>query len=256
MKRFALILTLCGLLLSVVGCKQAKEGPFTFTNKTSEKVYAIISQDKTVEKEFDAGASFIGEDYFVPKITFVKNLTSEENKKITDNRFVATTANGFDYIFSMAPSSPITISLNVPEDFTATYTDYQDWYIKEVDGKLAADSNTTITFSEFEEAAQAPGEENPIASQDETPLGSSYNGTIYTDKPEFRVYRSKAVEGKTEAEDITGFFSVVLSKSEILSEGTSTEGTAENTADTTSQTKPTVQWSLKITYPKMEPEAN
>lgn len=252
MKRFALILALCGLLLSILGCKQAKEGPFTFTNKTQKKVYAIISQDKTIEKEFDAGESYTGEDYFVPKISFVKDFASEENKKITDNRFAATTDNGFDYTFDEVPSKQITICLNDPGDFLTKYPDYKNWYIKEVNGKLGTDSNTKVTFSDLEMTTQ----DSSNASQSETPPGNSYQGTIYTDKPEFRIYRSKTVEGKTEEEDITNFFSVVLNESEILPEGTSTESTTEDTTDTISQTKPALQLTLEIIYPKIRQKTN
>ena len=252
MKRFAPILALCGLLLSILGCKQAKEGPFTFTNETPEKVYAIISQDKTIEKEFDAGESYTGEDYFVPKISFVKDFASEENKKITDNRFAATTDNGFDYTFNEVPSKQITICLKLPEDFLTKYPDYQNWYIKEVNGKLGTDSNTKVTFSDLEMTTQ----DSSNTSQSETPPGNSYQGTIYTDKPEFRIYRSKTVEGKTEEEDITNFFSVVLNESEILPEGTSTESTTEDTTDTISQTKPALQLTLEIIYPKIRQKTN
>lgn len=64
------------------------------------------------------------------------------------------------------------------------------------------------------------------------------------------------MEGKTEEEDITNFFSVVLNESEILPEGTSTESTTEDTTDTISQTKPALQLTLEIIYPKIRQKTN
>lgn len=229
MKRFALILALCGLLLSILGCKQAKEGPFTFTNETPEKVYAIISQDKTIEKEFDAGESYTGEDYFVPKISFVKDFTSEENKKITDNRFVATTDNGFDYDFEKAEGTKILITVILPTDFETTMASLKDCYLGEAEGKLSDYSDTSADFK--------------LTTIDLGTAGTAKTkeALLYTEEPDFRIYQNKTVNGKTEREDLTSLFSLSLGKSEI-----------PPAADTT-DAKPTIQWSLEITYPKMEP---
>ena len=230
MKRFALILALCGLLLSILGCKQAKEGPFTFTNVTPEKVYAIISQDKTIEKEFDAGESYTGEDYFVPKISFVKDFASEENKKITDNRFAAsTTDNGFDYDFTKAEGTKILITVILPAAFGTTVASLKDCYLGEAKGKLSDYSDTSTDFKLTTIASGTAG----TAKTKET--------LLYTEEPDFRIYQNKTVDGKTEREDLTSLFSLSLGKSEI-----------PPAADTT-DAKPTIQWSLEITYPKMEP---
>lgn len=229
MKRFALILALCSLLLSILGCKQAKEGPFTFTNKTPEKVYAIISQDKTIEKEFDAGESYTGEDYFAPKISFVKDFTSEENKKITDNRFVATTDNGFDYDFEKAEGTKILITVILPTDFETTVASLKDCYLGETEGKLSDYSDTSADFKLTTIDLGTAG----TAKTKET--------LLYREEPDFRIYQNKTVNGKTEREDLTSLFSLSLGKSEI-----------PPAADTT-DAKPTIQWSLEITYPKMEP---
>lgn len=228
MKRFALILALCGLLLSILGCKQAKEGPFTFTNETPEKVYAIISQDKTIEKEFDAGESYTGEDYFVPKISFVKDFASEENKKITDNRFAASTTNGFDYDFAKAEGTKILITVILPTDFETTVASLKDCYLGEAEGKLSDYSDTSTDFKLTTIASGTDGTEKTKET------------LLYTEEPDFRIYQNKTVDGKTEREDLTSLFSLSLGKSEI-----------PPAADTT-DAEPTIQWSLEITYPKME----
>ncbi len=249
MKRFALILALCGLLLSILGCKQAKEGPFTFTNKTPEKVYAIISQDKTIEKEFDAGESYTGEDYFVPKISFVKDFASEENKKITDNRFAASTINGFDYDFAKAEGTKILITVILPTDFKTTVASLKDCYLGEAEGKLSDYSDTSTDFKLTTIASGTDGTSSTgTAASSTSTTSSGAAGTektketlLYTEEPDFRIYQNKTVDGKTEREDLTNLFSLSLGKSEI-----------PPAADTT-DAEPTIQWSLEITYPKMEP---
>lgn len=259
MKRFAIILSLCGLIFSFFGCKQAKEGPFTFTNKTSQTVNVIITQDKTVAKTLEAGKGYTGEDYFTPKIAFVKGIDSDEDKKIIDNRFTATSINGFDYIFSEVTPSNITINLNVSDDFTSTYTGYAQWYVKEVNEKLGEYSNKSkVLFSEFRESkTQQEVNSSVFSTSSETATATTEldksitDKKLYTDKPDFRIYSPKTVDGKTEEEDITEFFSVILNKSEVLPKENSTESATENTSDTTAQTQPSVQWNLEIIYPKI-----
>ena len=97
------------LLVFYVVCSvviQENLAPFTFTNNTGTKVYVLIDQDGVLEKEFTAGEKYQGKDYFTPKITFVKGFSSETDKSIVDNRYTATTNNGFDYSFVKVEEYP------------------------------------------------------------------------------------------------------------------------------------------------------
>lgn len=192
MEKFTIVLTLAGLLLSVLGCKPVKEGPFTFTNKTGSEVHVLITQSKTVQKTLQKDETHTGEDYFTPKIVF---LNSSSDNKIS-NKYTATTDNGFDYKFENATSSNISISLKVPSDFTTTYKDYEKWTLKEVNGKLG---DTTVKFSEFKDSSSSTP---PLLNKSIT------DKKLYTDTPEFRIYDDKSV-------DVISSFTVNLEKGDI-----------------------------------------
>ena len=69
-------------------------------------------------------------------------------------------------------------------------------------------------------------------------MSSPVSEKLYTNSPNFRIYRDKTVDGKQEKEDITKLFTIALGKSEI--------------PPVAPETSPTVQWNLEITYPKVE----
>ena len=224
MKYFAPFITI-GLLFCLFSCDAGKSGPFTFTNSTGDTVYVLIDQDGILEKTFTSGEKYQGKDYYSPQITFVKGLSGSD-KNVTDNRFAATTDNGFDYDFAKAEGTKILITVILPTDFETTVASLKDCYLGEAEGKLSDYSDTSADFKL-----------TTIASGTE----KTKETLLYTEEPDFRIYQNKTVDGKTEREDLTSLFSLSLGKSEI-----------PPAVDTT-DAKPTIQWSLEITYPKMEP---
>lgn len=220
MKSFAPIVALVGLLCCLFSCDTGKSGPFTFTNNTGTEVHVLIDQDGITEKTFAAGEKYQGKDYFTPKITFVKGIDTAENKSIIDNRFTASSTNGFDYNFNQVTGTAINI---IPADFATQETWFKDAYLAEVAGKLGEFSTTTIPLNSLSGEA--------TESQEAT----AQNYRLYTDTPDFRIYRDKTVDGKQEKEDISSLFTIALGKSELPPE-----------------TKPSVQWNLEITYPKVD----
>ena len=235
MKHFAPFITI-GILFCLFSCDAGKSGPFTFTNSTTEPVHVLIDQDGILEKTFAAGEKYTGKDYYTPRITFVKGLDPADNKKIIDNRYTYTSASTFDYVFVMATSTPINISASLPDNFATTYPDYGKWYLAEVNGKLGSYSETMILFEKLLPASSTGAAE---ASNNTTP--PVVPETLYTSNPQFRIYRDKTVEGKTEREDLTDLFSLSLGKIE------------HPPATDAAAAPPTPQWNLEITYPKMEP---
>ena len=117
----------------------------------------------------------------------------------------------------------------LPTDFETTVASLKDCYLGEAKGKLSDYSDTSTDFKLTTIASGTAG----TAPTKET--------LLYTEEPDFRIYQNKTVDGKTEREDLTSLFSLSLGKSEI-----------PPAADTT-DAKPTIQWNLVITYPKMEP---
>lgn len=208
MKSFTTIVTLAGLLFCLFSCDAGKSGPFTFTNTTEETVYVLIDQDGVLEKEFGKEEKYTGKDYFIPKITFVKGFSSETDKSIVDNRYTATTNNGFDYSFVEAKGTAINIILDLQKDLPPELT---DCYLAEAQGKLGEDSTTKIDLTN--------GMSSPVSKQ------------LYTDSPVFRIYNNAK-------QDVTALFTIAVGKSEI--------------PPVAPETSPTVQWNLKITYPKVE----
>ena len=116
MKSFATIVALVGLLCCLFSCDTGKSGPFTFTNTTEETVYVLIDQDGVLAKTFTAEETYQGKDYYTPQITFVKEIDTAENKSIIDNRYTATTNNGFDYSFVKVKGTAINIIVNLEEE--------------------------------------------------------------------------------------------------------------------------------------------
>ena len=204
MKSFATIVTLASLLFCLFSCDEGKSGPFTFTNTTTENVSVLIDQDGVLAKTFTAEETYQGKDYYTPQITFVKGISSAEDKSIIDNKFTATTNNGFDYSFVKADATTINIIVNLQEALPPELT---DCYLVEAQGKLGDDSDTKIN------------------------LTSGMSSQLYTDSPVFRIYNNAK-------QDVTALFTIALGKSEI--------------PPVTPETSPTVQWNLKITYPKVE----
>ncbi len=204
MKSFAPIVALVGLLCCLFSCDEGKSGPFTFTNTTTENVSVLIDQDGVLAKTFTAEETYQGKDYYTPQITFVKGISSAEDKSIIDNKFTATTNNGFDYSFVKADATTINIIVNLQEALPPELT---DCYLVEAQGKLGDDSDTKIN------------------------LTSGMSSQLYTDSPVFRIYNNAK-------QDVTALFTIALGKSEI--------------PPVTPETSPTVQWNLKITYPKVE----
>lgn len=248
MKRLAIILALSGLLIAIFGCEAGKSGPFTFTNSTGDTVHVLIDQDGILEKTFTPGEKYQGKDYYSPQITFVKGLSGSD-KNVTDNRFAATTDNGFDYDFAKAEGTKILITVILPTDFETTVASLKDCYLGEAKGKLSDYSDTSTDFKLTTIASGTAGTSSTgTAASSTSTTSSGAAGTaptketlLYTEEPDFRIYQNKTVDGKTEREDLTSLFSLSLGKSEI-----------PPAADTT-DAKPTIQWSLGITYPKMEP---
>lgn len=226
MKSFALIVALVGLLCCLFSCDTGKSGPFTFTNTTTETVSVLIDQDGVLAKTFTAGETYQGKDYYTPQITFVKGIDTAENKSIIDNRFTASSTNGFDYNFNQVTGTAINIMVNLPADFATQESSLKDAYLAEIAGKLGEFSTTTITLNSLSGEAT------------ESQEAAAQNYRLYTDTPDFRIYRDKTVDGKQEKEDISSLFTIALRKSEIPPED--------------AEAKPTVQWNLEITYPKVD----
>ncbi len=245
MKSFATIVTLAGLLFCLFSCDAGKSGPFTFTNNTGTEVHVLIDQDGITEKAFTAGEKYQGKDYFTPKITFVKGIDTAENKAIIANAFTISSTNVFDYSFVKADSTAINILVNLPEALPPELT---GCYLAEAQGKLGEYSNTTVPLNSSSEEVT----ENQTEGGTATPVSEK----LYTNSPSFRIYRDKTVDGKQEKEDITKLFTIAVGKSEIppmASAPSSTDQTAEGApADSTTESKPTVQWNLEITYPKVD----
>ena len=208
MKSFVTIVVIANLFFCLCSCDEGKSGPFTFTNNTGTEVYVLIDQDGVLEKEFTDGEKYQGEDYFTPKITFVKGFSSETDKSIVDNRYTATTNNGFDYSFVEVKGTAINIILDLQKALPQELT---DCYLAEAQGKLGEYSNTEINLTS--------GMSAPVSKQ------------LYTDFPVFRIYDNAK-------QDVTDLFTIVVEKSEI--------------PPVAPETSPTVQWDLKITYPKEE----
>ncbi len=180
-------MALCGLLLTISGCDAGKSGPFTFTNSTGEEVNAIITQDGTVEKKFADKEKYVGQDYYTPQIVFVKGLDSEDNKKITVNKFASTTANGFDYEFVKAEGTKLVISTSLGGDYSTNEATKDDTcYLKEASGKLGEDSSQTVKLANI----KSPPDQ-----------ASSY--TLYTSTPQFRIYNGSN-------QDVTSLFSLSI----------------------------------------------
>lgn len=226
MKSFAPIVALVGLLCCLFSCDTGKSGPFTFTNTTTETVSVLIDQDGVLAKTFTAGETYQGKDYYTPQITFVKGIDTAENKSIIDNRFTASSTNGFDYNFNQVTGTAINIMVNLPADFATQESSLKDAYLAEIAGKLGEFSTTTITLNSLSGEAT------------ESQEAAAQNYRLYTDTPDFRIYRDKTVDGKQEKEDISSLFTIALRKSEIPPED--------------AEAKPTVQWNLEITYPKVD----
>ena len=250
MKSFAPIVAFAGLLCCLFSCDTGKSGPFTFTNNTEETVNVLIDQDGIEEKTFTAGEKYTGKDYFTPQITFVKGFSSAGEKSIIDNKFTATTSNCFDYSFKQVEGATLNIMVHLPDYFATQAPSLVAAYLVEVNGRLGEYSNTTLSLTSLSEQATTSQTESGTTAASLT----SYQ--LYTNAPEFRIYRDKTVDGKQQPEDITNIFTIALGKSEIppmASETSSSEQPAEGASpDSTTEIKPTVQWNLEITYPKVE----
>lgn len=217
MKSFATIVTLAGLLFCLFSCDEGKSGPFTFTNNTGTEVHVLIDQDGVLAKTFTAEETYQGKDYYTPQITFVTGINTAENKSIIDNRYTATTNNGFDYSFVKveeypeAEEYPLVISFNPGGNFSTNPAIKDGCILRELSGKLGDYSNTDIKLTN--------GMSSPVSEQ------------LYTDSPVFRIYNNAK-------QDVTALFTIVSGKSEI--------------PPVAPETSPTVQWNLEITYPKVE----
>ena len=185
MKSFAPIVALVGLLCCLFSCDTGKSGPFTFTNTTTENVSVLIDQDGVLAKTFTAGETYQGKDYYTPQITFVKEIDTAENKSIVDNKYTATTNNGFDYSFVEAKGTEINIIVNLQEALPPELT---DCYLAETQGKLGEYSNPEIKLTN--------GMSSPTPKQ------------LYTDSPVFRIYNNAK-------QDVTDLFTIAVRKSEI-----------------------------------------
>lgn len=185
MKYFVPFITI-GLLFCLFSCDAGKSGPFTFTNKTEASVNVIIIQDGTVEKTFSDGEQYTGQDYYTPRITFVKGLDSADNKKIIDNRYTYTSASTFDYVFVMATKQNLEISATLKGDYTSNEATQGDTcYLTETNGKLGEYSDTTVKLSEIQT--------------------SSKSTQLYTSNPQFRIYNGSG-------QDVTDLFTISLGK--------------------------------------------
>lgn len=185
MKSFATIVTLASLLFCLFSCDEGKSGPFTFTNNTGTEVHVLIDQDGITEKTFTIGEKYQGKDYFIPKITFVTGIDTAENKSIIDNRYTATTNNGFDYSFVKVKGTAINIILDLPKALPPELT---DCYLAETQGKLGDYSNPDIKLTS--------GMSSPVSEQ------------LYTDSPVFRIYNNAK-------QDVTDLFTIAVGKSEL-----------------------------------------
>ena len=185
MKSFATIVALVGLLCCLFSCDTGKSGPFTFTNTTEETVYVLIDQDGVLAKTFTAEETYQGKDYYTPQITFVKEIDTAENKSIIDNRYTATTNNGFDYSFVKVKGTAINIIVNLEEELPDELT---GCYLAETQGKLGDYSNPDIMLTN--------GMSSPVSKQ------------LYTDSPVFRIYNNAK-------QDVTALFTIALGKSEL-----------------------------------------
>ena len=188
MKSFATIVALVGLLCCLFSCDEGKSGPFTFTNNTGTDVHVLIDQDGVLAKTFTAEEKYQGKDYFIPKITFVKGFSSAEDKSIIDNRYTATTNNGFDYSFVKAEEYPLVISFNLGGNFSTNPAIKDGCILRELSGKLGEYSNTKIELT------------NGMSSPDSKQL--------YTDSPVFRIYNNAK-------QDVTDLFTIAVGKSEL-----------------------------------------
>ena len=236
MRSFATVIFFSALFCSLLSCDGGKSGPFTFTNTTGKAVYVLIDQDGVLEKEFGEGEKYTGKDYFTPQITFVKGFSSAGEKSIIDNRFTATTSNCFDYSFKQVEGATLNIMVHLPAYFATQAPSLVTAYLVEVNGRLGEYSNTTLSLTSLSEQATTSQTESG------TTAASLASYQLYTNAPEFRIYRDKTVDGKQQPEDITNLFTIALGKSLIPPE--SNTGTA------------TVQWNLEITYPKVEVVSN
>ena len=232
MRSFATVIFFSALFCSLLSCDGGKSGPFTFTNTTGKTVYVLIDQDGVLEKEFGEGEKYTGKDYFTPQITFVKGFSSAEDKSIIDNKFTATTSNCFDYSFKQVEGATLNIMVHLPAYFATQAPSLVTAYLVEVNGRLGEYSNTTLSLTSLSEQATTSQTESG------TTAASLASYQLYTNAPEFRIYRDKTVDDKQQPEDITNLFTIALGKSLIPPE--SNTGTA------------TVQWNLEITYPKVE----
>ena len=232
MRSFATVIFFSALFCSLLSCDGGKSGPFTFTNTTGKTVYVLIDQDGVLEKEFGEGEKYTGKDYFTPQITFVKGFSSAGEKSIIDNRFTATTSNCFDYSFKQVEGATLNIMVHLPAYFATQAPSLVAAYLVEVNGRLGEYSNTTLSLTSLSEQATTNQTESGTTAASLT----SYQ--LYTNAPEFKIYRDKTVDGKQQPEDITNLFTIALGKTLIPPE--SNTGTA------------TVQWNLEITYPKVE----
>ena len=183
MKSFATIVALVGLLCCLFSCDTGKSGPFT--NTTEETVYVLIDQDGVLAKTFTAEETYQGKDYYTPQITFVKEIDTAENKSIIDNRYTATTNNGFDYSFVKVKDTEINIIVNLEEELPDELT---GCYLAETQGKLGDYSNPDIMLTN--------GMSSPVSKQ------------LYTDSPVFRIYNNAK-------QDVTALFTIALGKSEL-----------------------------------------
>lgn len=238
MKLTYLIFALCACLIS---CAQGKSGPFTFTNKTGETVHVLITQDGTIAKSFSNDEKYIGKDYYTPTITFVKGIDSEANKSITDNRYTATTENGFDYDFVKAEGQKLVITASLGGDFS---TAISTCYLVEANGKLGDYSDTVVTIEAS--SISATGSSSQAQTTAST-TGAPFQCTLYTAAPEFRIYKDT-----DRKQDITGLFDLALGKSEIPP-ASSAGATSSGASGQQDPATPTVQWNLEISYPKAEP---
>ena len=232
MRSFATVIFFSALFCSLLSCDGGKSGPFTFTNTTGTAVAVLIDQDGILEKEFVEGEKYTGKDYFTPQITFVKGFSSAGEKSIIDNKFTATTSNCFDYSFKQVEGATLNIMVHLPAYFATQAPSLVAAYLVEVNGRLGEYSNTTLSLTSLSEQATTSQTESG------TTAASLASYQLYTNAPEFRIYRDKTVDGKQQPEDITNLFTIALGKSLIPPE--SNIGTA------------TVQWNLEITYPKVE----
>ena len=145
-------------------------------------MYVLIDQDGVLEKEFTAGETYQGKDYFIPKITFVKGFSSAEDKSIIDNKFTATTNNGFDYSFVKVKGTAINIILDLPKALPPELT---DCYLSVTQGKLGEYSNTKNMLTS--------GMSSPVSKQ------------LYTDAPVFKIYNNAK-------QDVTDLFTIAVGK--------------------------------------------